>query len=197
MRRLPTSIPDVILIETARHGDERGWLAELHGPAMLAAAGIEAHFIQANLSWSPAAWTVRGLHLQTPPHAQGKLVRVVTGRAMTVAVDVRQGSPWFGRHVAAELDAVGSTALYVPEGFAHGVLTLAQDTRIFWAMTAAHAPAHAAGIAWDDPDLALPWPTPASPPLVSAKDRGLPRLKDLASPFTYATPVAASPSRGA
>jgi dTDP-4-dehydrorhamnose 3,5-epimerase len=197
VRRIATAIPEVALLETERRHDERGFLAELHAASALRAAGIDATFVQANLSHSPAAWTVRGLHFQAPPAAQAKLTRVLTGAAVAVAVDLRCGSPSYGRHVLAELSEAYWRALYVPEGFAHGLLTTAPDTRVLWMLSAEFVPALAGGLAWDDPALGIAWPTPAAAPLVSAKDRTLPRLAGLASPFASAPGVALPAGGGA
>jgi dTDP-4-dehydrorhamnose 3,5-epimerase len=188
MRRIATSIPDLVLLETDRHGDERGFLAELFNGEALAAQGIGARFVQDNFSLSPRPFTVRGLHFQAPPHAQAKLVRVIRGVALTVAVDLRCGSPWYGRHVACELSAANWRQLFLPKGFAHGLLTLAAETETFMKLDAIHAPGAAGGLAWDDPELAIAWPCRPDQAIVSARDRQQPRLRDLPAIFTYGDP---------
>ena len=122
---------------------------------------------------------------QAPPHAQAKLVRVPRGAVLDVAVDLRHGSPTFGRHVAAELSAENWAQLLVPRGFAHGLLTLVPDTEVVYKVDAYYSPEHDLGVRWDDPDLAIPWPLPPGGAVLSDKDRGQPRLKDLSSYFGY------------
>jgi dTDP-4-dehydrorhamnose 3,5-epimerase len=179
MRRLETDIPDVVLLASDRHCDERGFLAEIYNQELLAAEGIAHRFVQDNISVSPSAWTLRGLHFQAPPHAQAKLVRVLRGAAFTVGVDLRRSSPTFGRHVGTVLSAENWYQLFLPQGFAHGVLTLEADTEILMKLDARFAPEHASGLAWNDPDLAIPWPRPDRPPLISDRDRAQPRWRNL------------------
>ena len=174
----PTAIPDVLLLTPARHRDERGFFSEVYSRRALAeAAGVEPDFVQDNHAYSARAGTLRGLHFQAPPHAQAKLVRVLRGAALDVVVDLRHGSPTFGRHVAVELTAEGWTQILIPRGFAHGVLTLAPDTEVAYKVDAYFTPAHDRGVRWDDPDLAIPWPV--REPVVSTRDRGLPRFAEL------------------
>jgi dTDP-4-dehydrorhamnose 3,5-epimerase len=144
----------------------------------MGAAGLAHPFVQDNQAFNARKGTVRGLHFQTAPHAQGKLVRVIRGAIWDVAVDVRAGSPSFGRWAAAELTAQGGEQLFVPRGFAHGYVTLSDDTELFYKVDGQYAPDLEGGVAWDDPDLALPWPL-AGEPVLSEKDRGLPRLRAL------------------
>jgi dTDP-4-dehydrorhamnose 3,5-epimerase len=142
------------------------------------AAGLSDPFVQDNQAYNARKGTVRGLHFQTAPHAQGKLVRVLKGAIYDVAVDVRPGSATYGRWVAAELTAAGGEQLFVPRGFAHGYCTLEDETELFYKVDGQYAPELEGGVAWDDPDLAIAWPL-AGAPVLSDKDRKLPRLKDL------------------
>jgi dTDP-4-dehydrorhamnose 3,5-epimerase len=174
----PLAIPEVLLITPQRHGDARGWFAETWSEALMSKAGLAHPFVQDNQAFNARKGTVRGLHFQTAPHAQGKLVRVIRGAIWDVAVDVRAGSPSFGRWAAAELTAQGGEQLFVPRGFAHGYVTLSDDTELFYKVDGQYAPDLEGGVAWDDPDLALPWPL-AGEPVLSEKDRGLPRLRAL------------------
>lgn len=176
---IDTLIPDVKLVRMRRHIDERGFFSETYSARELAAAGITCDFVQDNHSYSRAVGTVRGLHFQIPPHAQAKLVRVVRGAVLDVAVDLRFGSPTFGRHVAASLSAEEWNMLFIPEGFAHGFCTTAPDTEVVYKATSHYEPTHDRGIAWDDPALAIDWPLPSSGAIVSAKDRALPPLASL------------------
>ena len=135
--------------------------------------------MQDNHSLSAAAGTIRGLHFQIAPHAQAKLVRVVRGRVLDVAVDLRRSSPTFGRHFAVELSADNWAQLFVPVGFAHGFCTLTEDVEVLYKVSELYSPAHDRGLAWDDPDLAIAWPVAAPSAVLSDKDRRWPRLRDL------------------
>jgi dTDP-4-dehydrorhamnose 3,5-epimerase len=174
----PLAIPEVLLITPKRHGDARGWFAETWSEKVMAQAGLSAPFVQDNQAFNARKGTLRGLHFQKAPHAQGKLVRVVRGSIWDVAVDVRPGSPTLGRWAAAELTAAGGEQLFVPRGFAHGYVTLEDDTELFYKVDGQYAPELEGGLIWNDPDLALPWPLTGEP-VLSDKDRGLPRLKAL------------------
>ena len=174
----------VRLIEPKRHGDARGWFAETYSEAAFAALGIATRFVQDNHSLSRPAFTLRGLHFQTPPHGQAKLVRCVRGRIYDVAVDVRAGSPTFGRHVAAELSADNGRQLFVPVGFAHGFLTLEPDCEVCYKVSAPYAPQSDAGVRWDSAGVDWPLPPGASPEL-SPKDMDFPPLDAFDSPFPY------------
>jgi dTDP-4-dehydrorhamnose 3,5-epimerase len=175
----------VKLITPRRIEDERGWFSETYHHQRLAGQGVEVVFCQDNHSLSRPAGVLRGLHFQTPPHAQAKLVRCVRGSIWDVAVDIRKGSPTFGRHVAATLSAENGAQLFVPIGFAHGFVTTEPDTEVVYKVSDYYAPDCDGGIAWDDAELALPWPEIAGGPILSPKDRTHPRLADFASPFAY------------
>lgn len=179
MEVTPAAIPDVLLIRPARHRDPRGFFSEVYNKRRFDLAGIALDFVQDSHSRSEAAWTLRGLHFQRPPFVQSKLVRVIRGAILDVAVDLRPGSPWRGRHVAVELTAESWLQILVPKGFAHGFLTLEPGTEVLYKVDAYYSPEHDAGVVWDDPDLAIPWPVPPGGPILSDKDRGLPRLRDL------------------
>ncbi len=176
---IDTLIADVKLIRMRRHADERGFFSETYSARSLAASGITCTFVQDNHSFSAAAGTVRGLHFQIPPHAQAKLVRVVRGAVLDVAVDCRVGSPTFGRHVAAMLSAEEWNMLFIPEGFAHGFCTLVAETEVVYKASRFYEPTHDRGIAWDDPHLAIDWPVAPGRAIVSAKDRSLPPFASL------------------
>ena len=181
----PASTP-VQLVEPRRHGDARGWFVETYNRETYAGLGIDVAFVQDNHSLSAPAFTLRGLHFQTPPRGQDKLVRCVRGRIFDVAVDVRAGSPTYGRWVGAELSAENGHQLFVPVGFAHGFLTLEPDCEVVYKCSDTYAPDHDGGIAWDDPDIGVDWPLPAGArPELSAKDGKQPLLADFDSPFAY------------
>jgi len=173
------------LIRPQRIFDERGWFAESYNAARYAELGIDAAFCQDNHVKSFAAGALRGLHFQRPPHGQAKLVRCVRGSIWDVAVDVRSGSPTYGQWAAAELTGENALQIFVPIGFAHGYLTLEADTEVEYKVSDFHAPDFEGGLIWNDPTLALPWPLPPGAPILSPKDRLLPRLKDFESPFAY------------
>jgi dTDP-4-dehydrorhamnose 3,5-epimerase len=168
-----------LLIAPRRHGDHRGFFMETYSARDFAALGIPDPFVQDNHSLSAAAGTVRGLHFQIPPHSQAKLVRVLRGAILDVAVDIRRSSPTYGRHVAVELSASNAYQLYIPVGFAHGFCTLEPDTEVAYKVTDLYAPECDRAIAWNDPDLALPWPVGPDRAQLSEKDRRAPRLRDL------------------
>ena len=177
------SIPDVKIIEPPRFGDDRGYFSETFKAAAFREAGIDGAFVQDNQSHSTTAGTLRGLHLQAPPFAQAKLVRVLRGAIFDVAVDVRTGSPTYGRHVSAVLSAGNFAQIYVPEGFLHGFLTLEPDCTVLYKVGAYYSRESEGGVAWNDPDLAIDWPVPASGVVLSKKDAALPAFRDFQSPF--------------
>ncbi len=171
------AIPGVLLIAPQRFPDGRGFFSETWSERRYAAAGIAGPFVQDNHSLSAAVGTVRGLHAQIGPNAQGKLVRVVQGAIWDVAVDIRQGSPTYGRHVAAELSRENWRQMWVPVGFLHGFCTLLPDSEVVYKVTAPYDQEAERGVMWDDPDLAIPWPVRGEG-LLSEKDRVLPRLAE-------------------
>jgi len=175
----PLALPEVLLITPKRHGDARGWFAETWSAKALAGTVADTTFVQDNQAFSAAKGTLRGLHFQTAPNAQGKLIRALKGAIFDVAVDVRPGSATYGRFVSAELTAEGGEQLWIPRGFAHGYCTITDDCEIFYKVDAPYAPQDEGGIIWNDPDLGIPWPLTGDP-ILSGKDQVLPRLKDLA-----------------
>jgi dTDP-4-dehydrorhamnose 3,5-epimerase len=178
-----TDIPAVKIVTPKRHGDARGFFSEVYKLSDWRAAGLDYTFVQDNHSCSAPVGTLRGLHFQTPPFAQDKLVRVTRGRILDIAVDIRRSSPSFGKHVVVELSAENWRQLFVPIGFAHGFITLEPDTEVVYKVTALYSAAHDRGLAYNDPDLGIDWPTPPGGPVLSEKDRRWPRLRDLADLF--------------
>ena len=169
--------------------DARGFFSETFNAGALAVAGITAPFVQDNHSLSTAQGVVRGLHFQVPPHAQAKLVRVTRGSIFDVAVDIRVGSPTYGRHVGAVLSAANWQQIWIPEGFAHGFCTLEPETEVIYKVTDIYAPDCDRALFWNDPELAIAWPVPAEAAILSAKDAAAPRLNDMVSPFRYRPPT--------
>ena len=182
------AIPDVVLIRPRRFTDPRGYFAETFSARSFRDAVAPVDFVQDNEALSAAVGTIRGLHFQRDPMAQGKLVRVTKGAILDVAVDVRQGSPTFGKAVSARLDAAEGAQLYVPPGFAHGYCTTEPDTIVAYKVTAYYSPADDGGILWNDPALGIDWPLPPEGALVSDKDKVLPTLADLPPVFRYDAP---------
>jgi dTDP-4-dehydrorhamnose 3,5-epimerase len=176
-------IPDVKLVVPRKFVDDRGFFSETYNVAVFGDAGLPKAFVQDNHSLSCHKWTVRGLHFQIPPHAQGKLVRVVRGAVLDVAVDLRCRSPTFGHHVTAVLSEANWAQLWVPVGFAHGFCTLEPDTEVIYKVTDYYAPAYDRGLKWDDEALGIAWPIASSDALLSPKDAQLPALKELPSYF--------------
>lgn len=183
MEVIPTAIPEVRIIVPRRHGDHRGFFSEVWNSRALAEAGIDIAFVQDNHSLSAEPGTLRGLHFQSPPHAQTKLVRVLRGAILDVAVDLRRGSPSFGQHVAVELSDRNWRQLLVPKGFAHGFVTLEPMTEVFYKVDDFYAPAHDKGVRWDDPDLGIDWRLEGRTPVLSAKDREQPAWRELPACF--------------
>jgi dTDP-4-dehydrorhamnose 3,5-epimerase len=173
------------LIRPRRFGDDRGWFSETYHSDKYKALGVDVAFIQDNHSLSRAPWVLRGLHFQTPPYAQDKLVRCLKGRIWDVAVDVRRGSPTFGQWVGAELSEENGRQLFVPIGFAHGFLTLAPDTEVAYKVSAPYAPECDGGLIWNDPALDVAWPLEGNLPVLSEKDAQLPGFTGWTSPFAY------------
>lgn len=179
----PTKIPAVKIVEPKRFGDSRGYFVETWNKRRFAEHGLDLEFVQDNESLSAQAGTVRGLHFQKHPNAQDKLVRVLRGRVLDVAVDLRKSSPSYGQHVGVELSAENGRQLLVPIGFAHGFCTLEPDTIIAYKVTGFYSGADDLGIAWDDPDLAIPWPIAPAEAALSDKDMRQPKFRDLPSYF--------------
>ena len=179
----------VQLIRSKRHGDSRGWFTETYNVDTFTRSGIECRFVQDNHSLSVAAFTLRGLHFQTPPRGQYKLVRCIRGRIFDVAVDIRKGSPTFGKWVGTELSAHTGDQLFIPIGFAHGFLTLEPDCEVIYKCSDTYAPEADRGIRWDDPAIGsggIAWPIPiGTTPELSAKDQVQPLLANFDSPFSY------------
>ena len=183
----PLNIAEVKLVVPKIHRDARGFLSETYSRRALDAAGLVAEFVQENHSLSVDAGTLRGLHFQTPPHAQGKLVRVTRGSVYDVAVDIRVGSPTFGQHVGAVLSAENWTQMWIPTGFAHGFCTLEPNTEVIYKVTDYYAPECDRGLKWNDAALGIEWPVDDDKVRLSDKDRGHPALKDMAPAFSFET----------
>lgn len=186
MKVIRTDIPDVVIVEPKVFGDYRGYFFESFSERDFAEQVREVKFVQDNESRS-CYGVVRGLHFQLPPHAQSKLVRVVSGRVLDVAVDIRRGSPTFSRHVAVELSAENHRQLFIPRGFAHGFAVLSDEAVFQYKCDSYYAPQSEAAIAWDDPAIGIDWGIPADRILLSEKDRRSPLLKDAAGLFDYGT----------
>jgi dTDP-4-dehydrorhamnose 3,5-epimerase len=174
-----TAIPAVKIVTPKKFGDHRGFFSETWSRKAFAEAGLDLDFVQDNQSLSAPVGTLRGLHFQSPPFAQDKLVRVTRGQILDVAVDIRASSPTFGKHVAVELSAENWKQLLVPVGFAHGFVTLEPDTEVLYKVTAPYAPENDHGLAFDDPALGIDWRLPLSGLTLSDKDRKHPRLAEM------------------
>ncbi|MBX3428463.1 MAG: dTDP-4-dehydrorhamnose 3,5-epimerase [Hyphomonadaceae bacterium] len=183
MRIERASIADILLIQPKKHGDSRGFFSETFRVAAMKDAGVDVDWVQDNHSLSQARGVVRGLHFQRAPKAQAKLLRVVRGAILDVAVDVRKNSPTYGEHVAVELSADNWTQLYVPVGFAHGFCTLTENCEVLYKVSAEYGPAEEGGLLWNDADLAIDWPIAPEEATLSVRDREWPRLRDIVSPF--------------
>lgn len=175
MKIIPTRLKAVLIVEPRVFGDHRGYFLETYHKKRYLDAGIGADFVQDNISFSQRG-TLRGLHFQHPA-GQAKLVQVLEGEILDVAVDVRRGSPTFGRWVCVALSADSHRQLYVPEGFAHGFCVLSPTALFMYKCADYYAPQHESGVSWDDPDLSIDWPVPR--PILSERDRRFPRLKDI------------------
>jgi len=186
MRFERLTIPDVVLITPNRFGDTRGYFVETFRMDLFEIEIGHINFLQDNSSLSAAVGTVRGLHFQLIPKAQGKLVSCVAGALFDVAVDIRVGSPTFGKSVSVELSSDNGCQLWVPPGFAHGFCTLKPDTIISYKVTDYYSPDHDRGLLWSDPALDIEWPVLAEKAILSDKDRRQPRLSELQANFIYA-----------
>jgi len=179
----PLGIPDVLLIRTRRFADARGFFAETYVHRDYVNAGICNNFVQDNQSYSVARGTLRGLHFQTPPFAQAKLVRVLRGRILDVVVDLRQSSLSYGQHISVELGAEEGEQIFVPVGFAHGFCTLEPDTEVSYKVDAVFSLANDRGLNAVDPELRIDWPIEASAAVRSEKDCALPAFRELPTVF--------------
>lgn len=184
VKHVETRIPDVKVLVPGKFGDHRGFFSETYNKRALAGIGIDLDFVQDNDTMSAEKGTVRGLHFQVEPFSQHKLVRVVRGAILDVAVDVRRGSPTFGQHVAVELSAETWNQILVPIGFAHGFCTLEPDSHIVYKVTNYYSPDHDRGLRWDDPALGIDWPVTPDAAVLSDRDRNWPKLSDLPSHFS-------------
>ena len=186
MKFEPTDLPDVLILTPARFGDDRGWFSETFNAARLAAAGLDMVWVQDNHSMSARVGTLRGLHFQAPPRAQDKLVRCSRGAILDVAVDIRRGSPGYGRWIGVELTAENGRQMLVPQGFLHGFVTRAADSEVQYKCSDVYAPECDGAVRWDDPQIGIDWGVSA--PVLSAKDSAAPAFRDFVSPFVWAAP---------
>jgi dTDP-4-dehydrorhamnose 3,5-epimerase len=178
-----TAIAAVKIVTPKKFGDHRGFFCEVYSRKAWREAGLDYEFVQDNHSYSAELGVIRGLHFQTEPFGQDKLVRVARGRVLDVAVDLRRGSPTFGAHVAVELSAANGRQLLVPIGFAHGFCTLEPDCEVLYKVTNVYSPSHDRGLAFDDPTLGIDWGIDLAKAVLSDKDRRHPRLADLGPQF--------------
>jgi len=174
----PSPIPDVKILTPKKHGDARGFFSETYNRRTLTELGIGVEFVQDNHSLSAEQHVVRGLHFQIPPHAQGKLVRVVRGSILDVAVDIRRASPTFGQHISVILSAKNWKQIYVPPGFAHGFATLEPNTEVVYKVTDYYAPECDRGLLWNDPAIGINWGAAAQAAILSDRDKKHPCLAD-------------------
>jgi dTDP-4-dehydrorhamnose 3,5-epimerase len=184
-----TSLPGVVIITPARHGDPRGFFSESWNRRRMEEAGIAIDFVQDNHSLSEQVGTVRGLHFQSPPHAQAKLVRCGRGALFDVAVDIRRGSPTYGQWVGVELTFESGRQLLIPEGFLHGFVTRAPMTEIIYKCSDYYAPDCDGAVRFDDPEIGIDWGIDPASAVLSAKDAKAPLLRDFVSPFDYEATV--------
>ena len=178
MQLIPTEIPAVKILAPTKHGDHRGFFSEVFSRKCLAELGITSEFVQDNHSLSAARGVVRGLHYQIAPMAQDKLIRVIRGAILDVAVDIRRGSPTFGQHVAAVLSRDNWRQIFVPAGFAHGFVTLEPDTEVLYKVSNYYSPSHERGVRWNDPKLGIDWGIAEDAAVLSARDREHPLLAE-------------------
>lgn len=183
MQVTPTPIDGLLIVQPKRHGDARGWFSEVYSRPVFQAVGLDFDFVQDNHSMSGPIGTLRGLHYQRPPFAQTKLVRCTRGAIFDVAVDVRAGSPSYGKWYGVDLTAENGLQLLVPVGFLHGFITRSEGAEVQYKVTAPYAPECDGGIAWDDPDISIDWGVTA--PVLSGKDAIASSLAAFQSPFTY------------
>jgi dTDP-4-dehydrorhamnose 3,5-epimerase len=179
------AIADIVKIVPVRHGDARGYFSEVFRDAWFRDHVADVTFVQDNQSLSAERGTVRGLHFQLEPFAQGKLVQCVSGAVFDVAVDIRKGSPTFGQWAGAELSGRNGVQLWIPTGFAHGFVTLEPHTIVHYKVTAPYSAQHDRGLFWNDADVGIAWPVAAAKAVLSEKDRAQPSLADLAPSFAF------------
>lgn len=181
-RKQSTEIEGLVILEPTVHGDERGYFLETYNEKALAEQGLGLHFVQDNLSYSKKG-ILRGLHFQAPPFDQGKLVTVLKGHVLDVAVDIRKGSPTYGKHVMVHLSEENHRLFYIPPGFAHGFLVISEDCFFSYKCTNFYHHASEGGLPWNDPDLGIPWQ--ASAPILSSKDKQYAAFETFDSPFNF------------
>lgn len=181
----PTALDGVVEILPKRFEDDRGFFSETFNAKALATNGLGIDFVQDNHSLSRQVGVLRGLHYQQPPFAQAKLIRVTRGSVLDVAVDIRKGSPTFGKWVGVTLSALEWNQLFVPKGFAHGFLTLEPNTEVVYKVSDYYAPEADRAIRYDDPDIGIDWPLPTAHIRISAKDRDAPLLAEADIAFSY------------
>ncbi len=184
MNFIPTEIPEVVIIEPKVFGDHRGYFFESYNQKAFEAAIGPVTFVQDNESRSMRG-VLRGLHFQRPPYTQAKLVRCISGRVLDVAVDLRNGSPTYGKSVKIELTGEDKRQLFIPRGFAHGFVVLSEEAIFAYKVDNDYAPSHDDGIAWNDPELAIDWQIPAEEVQLSGKDQLLKSLAEKESPFFF------------
>ena len=185
MNAYETKLSGVIILEPRRFGDDRGWFCETWNKQTLEDLDIKLDFVQDNHSFSAEKGTIRGLHFQSPPHAQDKLVRTTRGALLDVVVDIRKGSPTYGLWLSEELSAENGKQLLVPKGFLHGFVTLTENTEVQYKCTDFYAPECDGNVYFNDPDLALDWGIDANKAVLSDKDAKAPMFKDFDSPFEF------------
>lgn len=180
----PTGLEGVVELRPRRFEDRRGWFTETWSAERFAGLGLDHHWVQDNHVFSSEPGTVRALHFQAPPMAQAKLVRALRGSVFDVAVDIRRGSPDFGRWAGVRLTAEEGNSILVPRGFAHGYITLTAGAEVAYKVDAPYSPEHERGIRWDDPAIGVEWPD-AGEPVVNDRDRTAPLLADVDTGFSY------------
>lgn len=179
------TLPDLKVLRPVRHGDHRGFFSEAYSRKAFAEAGLDVEFVQDNHSLSAEAGTVRGLHFQIPPFAQHKLVRVTRGSILDVVVDIRAGSPTYGQYVSEVISAKEWNQIFIPIGFAHGLVTLEPDTEVLYKVSDYYAPECDKGVMWNDPALGIDWKIDPATAILSDKDRKHPPLAELPAYFAY------------
>ena len=187
MNVFDSEIPGIRIFTPKKFDDGRGFFSETYNKKRFASFGITKEFVQDNQSLSIEPWTLRGLHFQIPPYAQDKILRVLRGKIFDVVVDIRLGSPTYGKHASFVLSAEEWNQIWIPIGFAHGICTMEPNTEVLYKMTNYYSPEHDRGILWNDPSLDIHWPADEKKVLLSDKDKKLPRLSELKSCFHYST----------